>query len=260
VTYLLYAIFGLLPSFIWLLFYLRKDKHPEPNTMIIKVFFYGMVIGPIAVLLEFFIKWLLNPKVGMAALISQAGANQNHLFIIVVFAAPIIEECLKYAVVKFNVLKNSAFDEPLDAMLYMIIAALGFAAVENLLLVFQQPLFSFEKVITISAMRFISATFIHALSSGILGYWLAKSLHQPQKKFRLLAKGISLAIFFHACYNLLIWIVDYGSTNIFTLIPLSMIFILISLMSVAVSYNFSVLKRLHPVCKICRTHPMIGDR
>lgn len=175
--YVLYAIFGLLPSVIWLLFYLRKDKHPEPNKMVLKIFIWGMIMGPIAILLEFLVKWLLSPKIDVAGLISQQTTSQSHLFIIIILAAPIIEEYLKYAVIRFGVLKHPEFDEPLDIMLYMIIAALGFAAVENLLLVFQSPLPSFDKALSISAMRFISATFIHALSSGILGYWLAKSIH-----------------------------------------------------------------------------------
>jgi RsiW-degrading membrane proteinase PrsW (M82 family) len=46
---------------------------------------------------------------------------------------PINREIFKYLVVRFKVIKNPAFDEPTDIMLYMIIAALGFAAVENIL-------------------------------------------------------------------------------------------------------------------------------
>ncbi len=42
--YPLFIILGLLPSFIWLLFYLRKDHHPEPNSMVIRIFLYGMII------------------------------------------------------------------------------------------------------------------------------------------------------------------------------------------------------------------------
>lgn len=222
--------------------------------MVIKIFTWGMIIGPIAIILELFLRWAINPMNFKEFIeIITSGIKDNYYLIAIVLFAPIVEECLKYAVVRFSVLKNSAFDEPLDAMLYMIIASLGFAAVENLLLIFQQPFNSFDRVISLSAMRFISATFIHALCSGIVGYWLAKSIREPQKKFRLLAKGLALAIFFHACYNFLIWIVDSSQNNTLVFIPLSMIFILISLMSIAVSYNFSLLKKFHSVCKICKT-------
>ncbi len=42
-NYPIYIFFGLAPSFIWLLFFLRKDAHPESNPMILKIFFYGML-------------------------------------------------------------------------------------------------------------------------------------------------------------------------------------------------------------------------
>ena len=259
--YLLYAIFGLLPSVIWLLFYLRKDRHPEPNKMVIKIFLWGMLMGPLAIVLELFVKWLINPT-DLANFIEILRQNSRniYLFISIVFVAPIIEECVKYAVVRFKVLKNPEFDEPLDVMLYMIIAALGFAAVENLLLVFQTPLPAFDQVISLAALRFISATFLHALSSGLLGYWLAKSLAEPARKFQFLARGFGLAIFFHASYNYLTWIISDNQvclapgngiclTSAFATI---MTFVLLSFMAVAVSYNFSLLKKLHSVCKICK--------
>jgi RsiW-degrading membrane proteinase PrsW (M82 family) len=253
--YLVYAIFGLLPSVIWLLFYLRKDKHPEPNRMVIKIFLWGMLMGPLAILAELFIKWLMNP-VDLANFIDilRMNTRDGYLFIGIVFIAPLVEEIVKYAVVRFAVLKNPEFDEPLDVMLYMIITALGFAAIENLLLVFQTPLPAFSEVVTLAALRFISATFLHALASGLLGYWLARSLYDPAKKIQYLARGFGLAIFFHASYNYLSWIISdnqpYGST-----IAVVMTILLLSFMAVSVSYNFSLLKKLHSVCGICKTKP-----
>jgi len=251
--YILYAIFGLLPSIIWLLFYLRKDQHPEPNTMVTKIFIWGMLIGPLAILLELSSRWLMSPT-GLADFTELIRQNSKNylLFINIVIAAPIIEEVLKYAVVRFRVLKNSAFDEPLDAMLYMIIAALGFAAVENLLLVFQNPLPAFGSMLSLIALRFISATFVHALASGMIGFWLAKSIKEPGKKFSLLAKGFALAIFFHSGYNALIWIVDSQKSTAISYLPIFMIFALIVIMAIAVSHKFAILKRLHSVCRICR--------
>jgi RsiW-degrading membrane proteinase PrsW (M82 family) len=261
--YLLYAIFGLLPSFIWLLFYLRKDHHPEPNRMVIKIFLWGMLMGPLAILLELLLKWLLNPM-DLASFFDTLRQNSRniYLFVGIVFVAPIVEESLKYAVVRFRVLKHPEFDEPLDVMLYMIITALGFAAVENLLLIFQSPLPGFGQVISLAALRFISATFLHALASGLLGYWLARSLADPAKKFQYLARGFGLAIFFHAGYNYLTWIISdnqicLGVQGICfsSAVAAVMAFILLSLMAVAVSFDFSILKKMHSVCRICRPRP-----
>jgi len=257
--YLLYIILGLLPSTIWLLFYLRKDKHPESNSMVLKIFFWGMIIGPIAVVLELFTRWLLHPAT-LADFINsfRNASGANYAIINVIFAAPLIEEGLKYAVVKFRVLKNSEFDEPLDAMLYMIIAALGFAAIENLLLVFQKPLPSLQNVLGLVALRFVSATFLHALSSGLLGYWLARSIREPNRKFRLLLTGFFFAISFHVAYNFLVWLYGGGAGNMLSLVPAALIFALIGFMAIIVSNDFSLLRRLHSVCRICLPRRQAG--
>lgn len=37
----IYLIAGVLPCFLWLLFYLKRDRHPEPKKEIAKVFFWA---------------------------------------------------------------------------------------------------------------------------------------------------------------------------------------------------------------------------
>ena len=51
------------------------------------------------------------------------------------------EEVAKYLIIKIRILRDPEFDEPIDAMIYMIIAGLGFAALENILVLFvlKQP-------------------------------------------------------------------------------------------------------------------------
>src|SRR3989344_6660245 len=128
VSYPLYIIFGTLPSIIWLLFYLKRDVHPESNKMVLKIFFLGILVSIPAVFLEIeifklfglfhfspFLLAVLNTFIGVA----------------------LVEEFLKYLVVRNQVLKHPECDEPIDVMLYMIISALGFAALENILILFQ---------------------------------------------------------------------------------------------------------------------------
>jgi len=118
--YLFLIIFAITPSIIWLLFFLKKDSHPEPKSMILKIFLWGMLSAIPAIFIEF-----IFLKIKELILISFW-----NFFIGIAF----IEEFLKYIVVKYKVLKSSELDEPLDVMLYMIISALGFAALENFLI------------------------------------------------------------------------------------------------------------------------------
>lgn len=233
--YPIYIFFGVLPSLIWLLFYLRKDAHPESNPMVLKIFFYGMLVAIPAVFLEVgifeeFKKLNISP-----ALIT---------FLNTFIGVALIEEFLKYLVVKEKVLSNPEFDEPIDAMLYMIIAALGFAAVENILILFPSgPAILFQQVLGISVLRFLGATFLHALSSGLVGYFLALSLFETGKRLRLLSMGLGISILLHGLYNFSIIEIE-GSLKL--VLP---IIILISL-AIFLTFGFKRLQKMRSVCKI----------
>src|SRR3989344_4984826 len=125
----LYIFFGVLPSLVWLFYYLRKDLHPEPKRMIIKVFLYGVLITvPV-----FFI------QVGLSGLLKQLQylplfASFPIIIDIIKWfiVIALVEEVLKYLVVKTIVFRSGELEEPLDIMLYMVVVALGFAALENI--------------------------------------------------------------------------------------------------------------------------------
>ncbi len=139
--YLFYIFLGLAPSVIWLLFYLQKDAHPESNRMILKIFFYGMLAAVIAALIE----------IGISGALVTVGGNWLKIFPFLFFALyhfiiiALVEECSKYLIIREKVINNPEFDEPVDTILYMIIIALGFAALENILvLFFRKRTFSFR--------------------------------------------------------------------------------------------------------------------
>jgi len=113
-------IFGIVPSIIWLAFYLRTDVHPEPNRMVLKVFFWGMLATIPAVLIE----------LGALPLLQSLSLPETLTFYLYVFLAiALVEELLKYGVFYWKVRHSKELDEPIDIPLYMIISALGFAAI-----------------------------------------------------------------------------------------------------------------------------------
>ena len=235
-SYPLLIIFALLPSVIWLLFFLRKDAHPESNPMILKIFFYGMVAAIPAIFIElgFFQE---TAKLNLPPFLTS--------FLNIFIGVALTEEILKYLVVKGKVLNNPEFDEPLDAMLYMIIAALGFVFLENLL-IFLSPktfLLNFEEVFVLAGFRFVSATFLHALSSGTLGFFLALSFFETKKRGVLLISGFLLAVGLHGLYNLAIM-------NMGKYPGLILPIIIIAGLAIFVSFGFKKLKKMASVCKI----------
>lgn len=204
--YLIYIFFALAPSVIWLLFFLGKDSHPESKRMILRIFFWGMLAGIPAILLE----------VGIFKIIGQLNFSPLLILALYMFiGVALVEELLKYLVVKGEVLKNSEFDEPTDAIIYMITAAMGFAAIENLLFLWQVEkslTFStyFLNALALSSFRFLGATFLHALTSGIIGYFLALSLFKTKRRFQLLTIGFLTAVSLHGLYNFSIISIEGG--------------------------------------------------
>ena len=181
---------------LWLLWYLRKDRHPEPKRMIIRVFIWGMLIAFPAILIE-------NAGIGILKTLALPPFVTNLLIYFLIVA--ITEEVLKFLVVHFRVqARTMQLDEPVDAMVYMIVAALGFAAIENIFLL--TPLFEKDFVMTlhIAFSRFVGATLLHALASGIIGYYLALSIFRAKKGFPPLIHGFILAILLHGLYNILV--------------------------------------------------------
>lgn len=238
-------LFGIAPSFIWLAFYLRKDSHPESNPMILKVFFYGMLSAIPAVFLE----------LGVLDQLKDLNLNPYLVLLLTIFlVVALIEELLKYLVVKFKVFCSQELDEPMDVMLYMIIAALGFAASENLLVFLSfLPNFILEKALTISIFRLLGATFLHTLSSGILGYFLAMSIYKTKKRVPIFLLGFALAVMFHGFYNLPMMQMNEFITNPFNLSDSARIgipTIILVFMAVFVTAGFNKLKKMKGSCKV----------
>ncbi|OHA64086.1 MAG: hypothetical protein A2842_02155 [Candidatus Wildermuthbacteria bacterium RIFCSPHIGHO2_01_FULL_48_25] len=234
-NYPLFIVFGLAPSIAWLTFYLRKDSHPEPNRMILKVFFWGMVATIPALFIE------IGLRLGLVLL----PFSENLLLILYIFIGiALVEEVLKFLVVRWQVFKNSAMDEPVDLMLYMIISALGFAAMENILVLL--GLGSVAPVSNIAALaffRFLGATFLHALASGLFGYFLALREFSKKNRGLTLFSGLTLATLLHGFFNFTIMRAE-GSERF--LMPL-VLFIITALF---ISFAINKLKRMKSLCNI----------
>ncbi len=191
--YFLYLVFGVLPSIIWLLFFLREDAHPESNRMILKVFFYGIIAAFIAVIFEFgFLE--LSLRISLTPIVI--------LILNIFIGVALVEEFSKYIVVKKTAIVDPELDEPLDVMLYMVIAGLGFAALENIFVLLDLGLpFNISDTISLTLLRFLGATFLHALCSGTIGFFLALSLFEAKNKLKLIITGLVIATFLHGLFN-----------------------------------------------------------
>ncbi|MEK7611868.1 MAG: PrsW family glutamic-type intramembrane protease [Patescibacteria group bacterium] len=194
---------GLIPSFVWLLFYLREDyKHPEPKRLILFTFLVSGLMTLALIPIQLF----------LSRTIMSAGID-GHSFTAFVFLA-FTEELTKFFTVLLFIHKRREFDEPLDAMIYMIVAGLGFAAVENVASVINVANGTVFNIAIFEAitLRAIGATLLHTLASGIVGYYWAHAFIRSKGEFLLVHKsefhilfaGLGLATVLHAIFNKLI--------------------------------------------------------
>jgi RsiW-degrading membrane proteinase PrsW (M82 family) len=188
---------GVVPACIWLCFWLMEDRcEPEPKRYILYSFIAGMAAVLVALPLE------------RAAMHYYSGTS-----LLMVWA--VIEEMLKFAAAYIAALHARVFDEPLDAVIYLVTVALGFAALENTLFILT-PLMEGDilRSIITGDLRFMGATLLHTLASATIGIMLAYSFYKPAFLRRLYAAGgVVLAILLHALFNF--FILDKGSNATF---------------------------------------------
>lgn len=184
---------AVVPGLAWLFFFLKEDIHPEPKRLILYTFGMGVLVSVPIIMVQ---------VAGQALILSTI----ESIIILILFLA-LVEETFKFLAAYVSVGKHPAFDEPVDAMIYMIVAALGLATAENLFvladLVGTKGLVAFTEIVDIAVLRFVGATFLHALTSGLVGYYWARGKILGSVK-KLVAVGIIIATLVHLGFNILI--------------------------------------------------------
>lgn len=189
---------GLLPALLWLIFWLLEDRcEPEPKRYIFFSFIAGMILV-IPIPLGGYLFGIVLPLEKFAATIFSGTA------LLVAWAA--IEEIFKFAAAYLAALRFRVFDEPLDAVIYLITVALGFSAAENMLFLLG-PLQEGNALQAVATgnLRFMGATLLHTLSSATIGIALALSFYRGISARRMAALGgVILAVLLHAVFNFFI--------------------------------------------------------
>src|SRR3990167_3714338 len=167
------VVLGLLPSLLWLSYFIKRDIHPEPKYLVTKVFLMGIIVSPLAILFQ-----IAFTKLGdfSAYNIFQGGSPGFFLW------ASFVEEFIKFYAVRMVALNSPDFDEPVDAMIYMMVAGLGFAAIENILVLFRTIPDGAEIALKVWAFRPWGATMLPGLSSAfrncfLVMAWVFRVLH-----------------------------------------------------------------------------------
>ncbi len=203
---------GLLPALLWLWFWLKEDTNPEPRRVLLLTFFGGMIMAMAALFLEQFAQFAVIRILGPVSV--------PMVMVILLFIWAGIEEFVKYFAARKIALRLPSFDEPIDALIYLITAALGFAALENVL--FLVKVFNTHGMLVgfiTGNLRFLGATLLHTAASGVVGASIAFSFFHKEKLHRNVLGGLLLATILHTVFNF--FIIKSGGADILKIfIPL----------------------------------------
>jgi RsiW-degrading membrane proteinase PrsW (M82 family) len=181
---------GILPALLWLWFWVKEDNlHPEPK----KLIFLTFIAGAISVIAALVVEKLIADT-----LPGDSYSTARYIL----WAAT--EEIVKLIAVTMVVFSSKKMDEPIDAMIYCITVALGFAALENSLFIFTHlNIGDVTKGIIAGNMRFMGATLVHVVSSAAIGFMIGLTLYKNIfLKSLSIALGVILAVALHATFNL----------------------------------------------------------
>jgi protease PrsW len=162
------AVSAVVPSLLILWYFYSRDVYPEPKRVLAATFGLGALIT--------------IPVLFLALAIDHLLVLPKHLplvagFLDALLLAAVPEELFKLLVVGTYAARNRAFDEPMDGIVYGVVASLGFATLENVLYTAQGGLGT-------AIVRAVTAVPGHAFMGAIMGYFVGQAVFGPKEKRR----------------------------------------------------------------------------
>ncbi len=168
---------ALLPAGILLGYIYRMDTiEKEPTKLLIRLFLFGCLCAISASILE---------GVG-ERLLGGVSSTLIYLLVDAFIVVAVAEEGCKFAFL-CTAWKNPAFNYRFDAIVYAVCVSLGFAALENVLYVFQYG-------IGTGIIRAFTSVPGHCFFGVYMGYWMGKAKHA--RFYGLPGSGTYLALSF----------------------------------------------------------------
>jgi RsiW-degrading membrane proteinase PrsW (M82 family) len=181
------------PALLWLGYFYLQDRHePEPKHFVLGIYLIGAFVAfPIS---RFLVE--LYP-------VEPWSGGRLTLLAVVAAIAPLglAQELAKYLVVRYSIYLSDELDEPIDGIIYMTAAGIGFATAENL-----HALEAMGGTILLSAfaVNSVVTTLAHGSIAGVLGYAVGLARFAPApRRAPLLLLGLACAATLNGLFGLL---------------------------------------------------------
>lgn len=206
---------ALAPGLLWLWYFIRKGRAGRGARLpLVGLFFAGMLVMPAAVLLE-----------------KPAGGR---MFLLLVIAAPVIEESLKFAAVRLVLYRAGGPAGLMDGIVCAATAALGFASAENVYTIlaaylapqialgFSDPVWALGMIWQLYLVRALLTVPGHALWSAMWGYAMGAAGKGPGGRGRYnIVRAWTLAVVLHGLFNMMLINFPPGALGMLVLAPVT---------------------------------------
>lgn len=193
---LIVVVAALAPALGLLYFIYTKDKlRKEPVPEILKAFGYGALSVLASLLISL-------PLMGIG-LVPSEPATVGDSIRLAVFGAGIPEELAKFVLLWLFLKRCRYFDEYVDGIVYAACVGLGFAALENVMYLFQ----NFQAWAYVGAMRALFSIPGHFFFAVVMGYYVSKAFFDdPSLRARNIFLAIALPMLLHAAFDALLMV------------------------------------------------------
>lgn len=223
---LIVLLFSLVPTLMLVgvvLYSDRKSKEPIKNIVIC------LLSGILTISLAGYIEELVMPYFS------------NSVFLTYVWA--FIEELSKMAIFFLFVFDNKHYDDIYDGIVYMMLIALSFAGLENIMYAFSESTIS--NSISLALMRDFTTIPLHVICGIVIGYFvsLGNFSKDKTKKYINFILAIVIATFIHGTFNNLMSLlgnlnINYNnSLQVLLLQLLPLLLIMIALFIIAIKFT-----------------------
>lgn len=178
---------ALAPVIIILFYVYVRDKYEkEPIGLLLKAFFSGaLIVIPILI-----VGYFIEPY---EAFFNGLSAAAYRAFITAAFT----EEFFKFAALYLLIWKSSEFDEKFDGIVYAVFISLGFAAVENVIYVYQYGAQT-------GIIRAVTAVPAHAIDGIVMGYFFGLARFSTNNRRGYLFKAFFYPFILHGIYDFIL--------------------------------------------------------
>ena len=196
---------AVVPAVVLIVYIMIRDKYErEPIKKILLAFFAGMLSIPLDLLIISIFGLDELPYLFDGDILQQIATA--------FFSAAIPEEISKFIILFLLVWWSKDFNERMDGIVYAVCVSMGFATVENIMYVFDDPSCAWG--------RALFAVPSHFLDAVLMGFFLSLAKFTVKHKFRNWTMTLLAPILAHGIYDAILMVSDVVSDGWATLLTI----------------------------------------